>query len=238
MNIKEMHYLFKQRFNKIDSSQNREFKVPEIDSLLNQAQTLIIRNTHQPKNGSSSIDYNFRNSDDFRSVIVWGYNIQPNNDGVSFTLPLDYQYYLGSTMTTTKNGTFNECICNVRRAFEYEKSYFYKSSHEWLEVGIAINNKGIEVTDKEDFNVVSLSLDYVKIPLQMNNSEESEGTVTVSGVTERGYYNFNGDPLYQNVNCSLPVTIHDAIVDLSVLLAKGAINTPTLNYDILKQQIN
>ena len=38
MNISEMHYDFKKKLNKVDSEQNRNLLVPEIDWALNEAQ--------------------------------------------------------------------------------------------------------------------------------------------------------------------------------------------------------
>ena len=41
MNIREMHYDFKKKFNKIDSQKNRNLLVPEIDWSLNEAVNII-----------------------------------------------------------------------------------------------------------------------------------------------------------------------------------------------------
>ena len=51
MNAPEMHYDFKKKFNKIDSNNNRNLLVPEIDWTLNEAQDLYIKMVAEPRFG-------------------------------------------------------------------------------------------------------------------------------------------------------------------------------------------
>ena len=43
MNIREMHYDVKKKINKLDSQQNRNLLIPEIDWALNEAMSLFIK---------------------------------------------------------------------------------------------------------------------------------------------------------------------------------------------------
>ena len=43
LNVQEMHYDFKIKFNKLDSNDYRDFQVPEIDWLLNEAQEIFLK---------------------------------------------------------------------------------------------------------------------------------------------------------------------------------------------------
>ena len=52
MNISEMHYDFKKKLNKVDSEQNRNLLVPEIDWALNEAQELFIKWISEPRQRS------------------------------------------------------------------------------------------------------------------------------------------------------------------------------------------
>ena len=48
MTIQDMHYDFKKKLNKIDSQQNRNLLIPEIDWTLNEAQELFVKITAFP----------------------------------------------------------------------------------------------------------------------------------------------------------------------------------------------
>ena len=52
MTISEMHYDFKKKLNKVDSEQNRNLLVPEIDWALNEAQELFIKMIVEPRQRS------------------------------------------------------------------------------------------------------------------------------------------------------------------------------------------
>ena len=49
MNIREMHYDFKKKFNKIESQKNRNLLVPEIDWSLNEAIDILIKLVGSPR---------------------------------------------------------------------------------------------------------------------------------------------------------------------------------------------
>ncbi len=64
MNIKEMHYDFKQKLNKIDSQQYRNLRVPEIDWKINEAYEVFVKSIAEPRVNNhlgfdveSAIDY-------------------------------------------------------------------------------------------------------------------------------------------------------------------------------------
>ena len=58
MNIKEMHYDFKKKLNKIDSQQYKNLLVPEIDWTLNEAAEIFVKDIIKAgiENGQTSID--------------------------------------------------------------------------------------------------------------------------------------------------------------------------------------
>jgi hypothetical protein len=49
MTIKEMHYDFKRKFNKVDSQKNRNILVPEIDLYLNEAEEIFVKLIAEPR---------------------------------------------------------------------------------------------------------------------------------------------------------------------------------------------
>ena len=70
MNIKEMHYDFKMKFNKIDSQQFRNLKIPEIDWLLNKAVSLFVKNIAFPRKPSyTKFEQTQRTIDDIKALV-------------------------------------------------------------------------------------------------------------------------------------------------------------------------
>ena len=65
MNIKEMQYDLKFKLNKIDSSQYKNLRIPEIDWVLNESIELFVKNIAQPRFSQIlGFEINQRNIDD------------------------------------------------------------------------------------------------------------------------------------------------------------------------------
>ena len=70
MTISEMHYDFKKKLNKVDSEQNRNLLVPEIDWALNEAQELFIKMVAEPRQRSFlGFEKSQRTIDDIRTIV-------------------------------------------------------------------------------------------------------------------------------------------------------------------------
>ena len=71
MNIKEMHYAFKLGMNKLDSNQNRNILIPEVDFLFNQALTLYVNNIFFPRDKLlSGFESSQRSIDNIRTLVI------------------------------------------------------------------------------------------------------------------------------------------------------------------------
>ena len=72
MDIRELHYSFKMKMNKIDSNQNRSFLIPEIDFLLNEAQLLFTEWCYNPRRIplKSGFEVNQGMIDDLQAITV------------------------------------------------------------------------------------------------------------------------------------------------------------------------
>ena len=70
MTVQDMHYDFKMKLNKLDSQQLRNFLIPEIDWLLNEAQELFVKWVAEPRipNGLG-LETNQRSIDDIRVLM-------------------------------------------------------------------------------------------------------------------------------------------------------------------------
>jgi len=97
--VRNMHYDFKQKLNKIDSSQNRNLKVPEIDWKLNEAQNIFIKMIAEPKFNVVGLETSQRTIDSIRPIIEENkkLTLSKSSDKVfSAVLPDDYMIHLSS----------------------------------------------------------------------------------------------------------------------------------------------
>lgn len=207
MSIKRMHYLFKQKLNKIDSNQNINFRVPEIDVFLREAELMFIRqrilkNTHR---AVGSMDFTNELSDDLISVIKTTTITEIVNNGI--TLPEDYLYYGVLSAKATK-GNSTTILKGLFTPVVEELNSYNASSFEWGELNLKMRNNRIEFIVTNDFVISEVYLTYVKKPKIIHNAEDYSGTVTVSGTTIFEYYD-----TYQRIPKGLSVSIANIILE-------------------------
>ncbi len=230
MTIKDMHYDFKKKYNKIDSQQNRNLLIPEIDWTLNEAYELYVKMIAQPRTKSYlGFEVNQRSIDDIRTIVINNNCLNVVNNVV--TLPIDYWHYVKGHADISK-GT---CL-NVRAKFhvrqhddDFENSPFDNSNFEWRTVNGLFYQNGIQVYTDGTFKVNKVCIDYIKKLTYIHNAEDFRGGTykLPSGVTLTG-----------SVNCELPEHTHREIVDIAVLLASGEIQSPGYELNINKLKLN
>jgi len=89
MTIKEMHYDFKKKLNKVDSQQYKNLLVPEIDWTLNEAQELFVKMVAKPRTKSyTGFELNQRTIDDIRTLVKDNQCFSVTGNTVA--LPSDY----------------------------------------------------------------------------------------------------------------------------------------------------
>lgn len=236
MNAREMHYDFKQKFNRVDSQQNRNFLVPEIDWKLNEAQDLFAKTIAQPRiKNKYGFEVNQRTIDDIRTIVV----NQPEADGIVPTnfdsssfiaaLPTDYWFYITSRVLAVK-GTCTKKIGTrpVQADDENEFSPFDRSSFEWQVSNVRFIRQGLRVFTDGTFSVTKVMYEYLKKPLRIQNAQDYIGGTyeTLGGVVYTG-----------SQSCELPEGTHSEIVDLAVLIAAIDLNLPEVNLKRLKINI-
>jgi hypothetical protein len=236
MNIKEMHYDFKQKLNKIDSEQYRNLKVPEIDWKLNEAIDLFVKIVAEPKiKINLGFELSSRITDDIRSLVV---DTVPlvltvlDSTHYLAALPVNYLYYVSLDSMQIKQGN---CTVSAQKIFvrqhddDFVASVFDKSSFIWREVNIRFYQAGIKIYTEGEFSVEEALLSYIKIPASVNNCEDYPGGSykTLAGVT-----------LVANVDCDLPIETHREIVDIAVAITTGDLQIPDLQVKMGKLQLN
>lgn len=226
MTIKEMHYDFKKKLNKIDSQQYRNLLVPEIDWVLNEAQELFVKMVAKPRRRSYlGFELNQRTIDDIRTLVVRPESdpnacITVNNNIV--TLPDNYWHFVKAEVKMSKG----DCT-NVKATFhvqqhddEFENSPFDKSSFEWRAVNGVFFDGGIKLYDDGTFTNNQFCMTYIRRPLYIHNAQDfKSGSYIIPG----------GATLTGTQDCELPEQTHREIVDIAVLITTGEIQAPDYN---------
>lgn len=220
MSIRNMHYDFKTKFNKLDSQKSRNLLVPEIDWQLNEAMLMYIKMIVMPRNNMiQGFESNQRTIDDIHTLVEKEIEINAvqivENSKYKFALPTNYLHYVSSRILCTK-GQCTKLIRNTVRQHDdrVDESMFAQSSFEWMEINSTFGKDGIYVETDGSFLTNKLYLDYIKKPLYMHAAADySSGTYNLpDGTVLTGYQ-----------NCELPEHVHSDIVDLAVLITIGNI---------------
>lgn len=233
MDIKAMHYDYKKKLNKVDSQQYRNFRVPEIDWVLNEAQELFVKMIAKPRLANHlGFEKNQRTIDDIRPLVL----SENKSSGISpissnlYVLPVDYWHYISASVNMQKTG----CTDRKAKVFirqqddEYENSPFDSSSFEWKTVNGVFTENNIELNTDGTFTNEKLYLGYIKRPSYIHNAEAH----SVSG------YNLpDGTNLSGTQDCELPDHTHREIVDIAVLITTGEIENQ-LGYQFKKEKFD
>jgi len=227
MTVSSMHYDFKQKLNRLDSEKYRDLVVPEIDWKLNEAQEVFVKTIAQPRIDSQiGFESGQRTIDDIRILVVEqkaGNGIKPavydaaENSYIA-TLPLDYQYYINSSLVATSDGcTARLNVRQVQHDDRVQASLFDESSFLWREANIMFMEGGIKILTGSEFVPTELVLQYIRKPRLIYNAAEWDAG---------GYY-LDGVLLTGTQDCELPDVLHREIVDLAVFIANIDLNLPT-----------
>jgi len=228
MTIKEMHYDFKVKFNKIDSQQRRNLLVPEIDWLLNEATAVFIgiiafprKKTHLGFEKNSHWGF-----EDIYTIVEEGTWTNVTNNVIP--IPAEYMHYAKGRvkMTSTKCPTPVEGNLLVFKHEDLvEDNTLYNTSYNWREAVALFNSKGIEILPEPETTVTQVKLGYIKKPRYIHNAQDfnASGYKLPSGVTLTG-----------TVDSELPAHVHREIVDIAVMLAANNIQVSDLQAKIGK----
>lgn len=238
MDIRSMHYDFKQKLNKGDSQQYRNLRIPEIDWRLNEAYELYVKAIAQPRVPNHlGFEVNQRTIDDIRTVVKNNVSISSSitvpmmvNEFYSFLLPSDYMFFLSGYAIINKEG------CGERKVRiyikqhddEHEESSFTQSSFEWREVNGRFVEKELKIFTDTTFKVSKIIINYIRKHDYIHNAQD---------FLPSGSYKLpDGTLLTGFKNCELPEHTHREIVDIAVLIATGDLQIP--DYQIKQAKLN
>lgn len=234
MFIEDMHYDFKKKFNKIDSNQNRNLLVPEIDWALNEAQNIFLDLIAAPRKPSlHGFEKTQKNIDDIRPLVVPDQRLDVTkltDSTYLMDIPGDYRYFVKGTASISKE----KCKDKTARIYvqkhddEFEESVFDSSSFEWREVNALFTEDGLRLFTDTTFTVDSVLLTYIKNPVYIHNAKDFRG----------GQYKLpSGQILQGKQDCQLSEQCCREIVDIAVAITAGEINASDYQIKLSKMQL-
>lgn len=240
MTIREMHYDFKRKLNKVDSQKYINLSIPEIDWALNEAMTMIIKSVAEPRFSKEiGFEFNQRTVDDLGSIVI---NQSLTNstclsatlfDSTSYTidLPNDYFYYVSSEVIASKGTCEVVRLRGLQKQHDdkHEESPFDNSNFEWREANIRRFGNKLRIFTDGTFKVTHLCMNYIRKPLYMHNAQDFPGAT---------YNTPDGVALTTFQNCELPFPIHNELVDLAVQITTLNLDNPNYNLKKEKQNLN
>ena len=223
--IKNLHYGFLRRANKVDSLQDVNFYVPQIDDYLNEALSIFIKET------AKEVEYNQNRIDDLKNLMEFNkpLAIDCKKDFCTAKLPENYYRLVRIETIASKDG----CIDKIKTypiQFDdinnFLESSEYKPSFYWRETGYEIVENDILIWTNNDFKIKDVKLTYLSKHPRLGNPEDSfEGKYTLPDGTDVKQQSLLLD------NADQP----NIIMDLAVLLASTDIND--INFQIKQNKI-
>jgi len=237
MTIQEMHIRFKSALDKVDAAGNRDLLPEHIDMLLNAGQYLFIKHVIAPVKNKFlyGFEFNQRAIDSIRTLVsedVSLTSVYSDSDVTVYSLPEDYIMHVKSDVLVHDEvcGSDVRCMVKIRQhADNFYNSVFDKSNVLWRFVNGTFSGRYGSVTGNlliVYYSPVSAALmTYIRRPVYM----------TIAGDLG-GYRLPDGTLLTTNQDCELPDFVHDEVVSYAVLIAKGDIEMPTIQYTMVEQQ--
>lgn len=213
--VRNMHYDYKQKLNKIDSQKNRNFQVPEIDWKINEALEIFIHQVVEPKyNQIAGFETSQRSIDSIRPLVVEKLEINATSlsaDSYTITLPVDYMMHIAS-FGQCKKSACRKTIRTTPIQHGDKETVFHSSSFEWEDLNRMFSGDKIIIKTDGTFTVEKVFLSYIKLPKYVHTAVDFiNSTYTLpDGTVLTGYQ-----------ECELPVDTLREIVDIAVLITTG-----------------
>lgn len=244
MIIQKMHWLFKERYNKLDSNNYRDLTAYQIDEKINNAQLLFLE--AHAYSETTLQDYDMVNNLLVTSpeqaaiapVTVTGQKYE--FDLASLKYPL---FKLKRIVANTNCG---EVTLSQTSIIGHDKlnivlgDYHQKPSKKWTKLVASFakasggSHQNLYIYSEAGFVVNSLSLDYVRKPKEVffggYNSIEYLDCVASQGSNCNQYYNAATPP----VDCEVDERYHDLIVDYAVREAQRILKDNSLQFNTAK----
>jgi len=247
MTVEEMHYDFKLKFNKLDSSDYRNFQIPEIDWMLNEGMWLFLKQRYGINNAKNTgFEGSQKRIDDLRNLVIKNVLLpsaaSTEANSVSASLPSDYVFAVRIKANAAKTTCTDSKMITCRPTQHDDLDSIlndpnYSPSFEWGEMPIVYGTLSNAPADANtlfgytdgSFTVSGFQIDYLRQPARI---------AFPSGVPGGSYVYPDGTVVAANQDCELPEHAHKEVVDTAVLIASGDINHPGFQIKMAKSGIN
>ena len=238
MDIKTMHLYFKDRLQKADSQQNRNFLIPQIDMILNHAQDVFIHRLAEPVRSKKTYGFEINQKiiDQLRTLVTSQTTscqsvALVNDNKYVAAIPNDYMFYISSTVHCSTDVCQDIPVRLTIRQHDdkFESSQFDKSDLFWGIVNGTFYDNGIMIYTDGTFTPNTLCINYLHEPAYMHNAADFQtGTYTLP----------DGTVLTGTQDCELPEVAHNEIIDLAVMIAQGNLASPAIQYSQVKVNLS
>ena len=256
MTIQDMHWDFKIKLNKVDSSDFPNFQIPEIDWLLNEAQILFLKQRYGINNQKRlGFEVSQKRIDDLRELVVKdrvlpaalsatvaNQYISEVPDGYAFLVRATVQAQVGEEPIVCPSKEITAIQVQHDDLSSVLNDPFYSPSYKWGEIpmvfGTQVNAVGPPTTYHQKkiytytdgtFMITAVNIDYLRMPTRV---------AFPSGVPGGSYTMPDGTAIIANVDSQLPVSTHEEVVDIAVQLAAGDIDHPGYQVRAIKTSIH
>lgn len=221
-----MHYAFKVDLNKLDSNQNRNVSIPEVDFLFNRALILYVNNIFFPRDSRiPGFESTQRSIDNLRTLVVPGEFLPVSNKLVPY--PQDYWHFIKARALVRRGNCSKEIRLFPQQHDDLvEENSIYKSDFDWETLNFTYTSPGLKL-EYSGFEVEEVKMGYVRKHPYMHNAEDYDPD---------GYESLHsGNLLTGHQNCELPDDSCEDIVQIAVFLASGAIQDQV--YSAIKEKL-
>ncbi len=217
MTIEEAHYNFKLQLNRLDSNNNRDLTVPEIDVLLNRAVGVFVKRIAEPREKAlDGFEDTYRNLEDIRNLVVSGSLTKADSN--TFELPSDMMFLIDQDiMAEVSNTSCNgSCIAVLRKhGDDFLTNVYKKSSIAWEILNLTLDATGLRTHQNNGDTVDSVTATYIKKPVFCHYA---------SGYVGGTYTSLAGVVLTGEQDIDLGEHTHDEVINIAVTLAKAMLN--------------
>jgi hypothetical protein len=236
MTIQEMHYDFKLKYDRVNSSSKEDFNPAEIDWFLNRAQDLVVRTRYSGNNPNrTSFEQNQKRIDDLKAIHI-KFPDQPlvdliNHGGIYelelSSLKYEYWFLTNASVTLINDDCKTRVKLKSMQSDDYEeliRDPFDKPSNSSVpyNFGKGTNGGSSIYIYSGDLLLNQCRIEYLKKPVRM----------TIGGYT---YIDGTDSTI---TNCELSDHIHPEIVDAAVFLAMSSIGDSQVSLSAQKLSIN
>lgn len=232
MKAVEMVYQFKLEADRIDSKFSRGLKLPQIILFLNRGMNQLLKTRYGSNNNyQATFESIQKRIDEWQTLVVPHKTLDmqavPNTNRVEGKIAdlTGYLFLLRASFVASKNDCKDIPILNTQIVQSDDLNFNlddpdFVSNFEWREVNYRLASDKIIAYTDSTFSISKADIDYLRYPKLIDIA---------------GYEHFDGTAS-ADVDCELPVFLHEEIVNEAVSLFKLRLGSPDAEASLIANQ--